>query len=426
MKATGKYHVLIVSCHLFLLFPRLCFAQAGNADSAVWHTGFISITATARIIAELPEKKLRDSLQWQQQDLLLKKYAGKRIKQVLYQRSTGRVMVFLHGYDNVLMDKATAIKEGLLIPDAVKQPAERRPYLPARVQDIYLDSPVYIGIKNIVSIYQPDADDLVIDQPGISVTGTGNKHEYAVTATTPGTATFVFADSATKKTKYLCHARVKRLPADDLLTEPEIRLGNIKTLTANPEFLKQQDGMVVGNGFSIAGGRVYFAGTGFKAVVVVSLDQKITYMKPYIDLCMPGSQIVFDNVTIKDPAGKVYSVAGFSITVVDSSTSSYNQEDYYSQTIYPEFIDGDKGLQYYVKQQLAEANIAIPEDKQVAIIFKVEADGSVAPISNQELAEMNRFERTCFDIIKNGPKWTAGKFKGKETAMIVTYSDSFY
>lgn len=426
MKATRKYYLLILFCHLFFLYPVLCFAQAGTADSAVWHTGFISITATALITVESPEKKLRDSLQWQQQDLLLKKYAGKRIKQILYQRSTDRVVVFLQGYDNVLMDKATAIKEGLLKPDPVNRPAERRTYLPARVHDIYLDSPVYIGIKNIVSIYQPDADDLVIDQPGVSVTGTGNKHEYAITASTPGTATFIFTDSATKTKKYLCHVRVKRLPADDLVTEPEIRLGNIKTLTADPEFLKQQAEMVVGNGFSIAGGRVYFAGTGFKAVVVVSLDQKITYMKPYIDLCMPGSQIVFDNVTVKDPAGKVFSVAGFSINVVDSSSSSYNQEEYYSQTVYPEFIDGDKGLKYFVRQQLAATDIAMAGDKKVAIIFKVEADGSVATISNQELTMMSKFERICFDIIKNGPKWTAGKFKGRETAMIVTYSDSFY
>ena len=64
-------------------------------------------------------------------------------------------------------------------------------------------------------------------------------------------------------------------------------------------------------------------------------------------------------------------------------------------------------------------------NKRVAFIFKVEEDGSVAPISEKELSVLSSLERKCFDIIKNGPKWTAGKFKGKSIPMAVTFTAVF-
>lgn len=421
---TGSKLLLFILPYLLSFLPVSCYAQSASSDSLVKKTGFVSITAVITYVAESPEKKLRDSLQWQEQDLIIKKYAGKKIKQVLFQRSSGRVIIFLRGSDNVLMDKATAIKEGILKPDPEELAEEKRSFMPLRPIDIFIDSTVYIGIKNVVTINGPDINDLIITHPGTDIRNTGKEDEYMITATNPGTATFIFKDSVTKRTKYLCHARIKRLPADDLATEPEVRLGNIRALYADQDLIKQQTKMIVGNGFSIAGGTVYFTGSGFRDLIVAALDEKLVYVKPYLDLCLPGSQIVFDNVTVRDPAGKVYSVSGFSITVTDSSSLAGTSEDYFAITDFPEFADGKEGLKYYVRQQLtADGNDS--ENKKAAFTFKVEEDGSLAPISNQELSALSSFERKCFDIIRSGPKWKPGKFKGRNVAMAVTFSADF-
>lgn len=417
-----KYPLKILLCLLATAFPILCFAQSNINDSLSKHIGFISVTAY--MIVESPEKKLRDSLQWQQQDLIVKKYGGKRIKQILFQKSTGRVVVFFHDRDNVEMNKATAIKEGLLKTDPIIPVKEKTAFVYQPPRDIYIDSPVYIGIRNRVTIYGPDAEDILIAQPGIEILSTGNADEYFITAKTPGTETIVFQDSGTKKTKYLCHVKVKRLPADDLATEPEIRLGNIKTLTTTPDILKQQKEIFVGNGLTLAGGKVYFSGPGFRDVIVTDLDDKLTYMKPFLDICLPGADIVFDNITVKDAGNKIYALSGFSIKVTDVADTAGAIEDYYALTSFPEFIDDRAGLKYYVRTQLLAAN-EITANQQAAFIFKVEEDGSIAPVSDGLLNSFTSFEKKCFEIIKNGPKWTPGKYNGKAAAMVVTFSAVF-
>ncbi len=417
-----KYPLKILCCLSVTALHMLCLAQSNTNDSLSKHAGFISVTAY--MIVESPEKKLRDSLQWQQQDLLMKKYTSKRIKQILFQKSTGRVVVFFHGNDNVMMDKATAIREGLLKPDPIIPVKEKQPFVYQEPRDIYIDSPVYIGIKNRVVIYGPDAEDEIIVQPGVEIINTGNKAEYIITAKTPGTETLVFRDSASKKNKYLCHVKIKRLPADDLATEPEIRLGNIKTLTTTADILRQQRSMFVGNGLTLAGGKVYFSGPGFREVIITDLDEKLTYMKPFLDLCLPGADIVFDNITVKDARNKIYAVPGFSIKLTDTSAASGALEDYYALTSFPEFADDKEGLKYYVRTQLQAAN-EITANQKAALIFKVGEDGEIAPVSDRILNSFSSFERKCFDIIRNGPKWTPGKYNGKNAAMVVTFSAEF-
>ena len=401
--------------------------QTLSSDSATKRTGFISVTATITYKVESPEKKLLDSLQWGEQKLIVKKYAGKKIKQILFQKYTGRVVVFFHGQNNLEMDKATAVSEGLLMADPVIKKREKKSFLPLNPIQIYIDSPLYIGTNNLIKIWGPDTSDIIIPLPGTLINYAGIENEYRVTVTTPGTVVFVFKDSVSKKEKYICHGLVKRLPGDDLVNEPELRLGNIRTLTASPELLMKQNELFVGNGFSISGGTAYFTGTGFKSVIITVIDKKLTYMKPYIDLCLPGSQISFDNITVRDPSGKIFSVKGFYIQVTDDIHPPALSVDYYSITSYPEFISGDEGLKYFVKEQLAaiDKNDLIAENKKVGLIFKIEADGSVSPISDMELSKWTKFERRCFDIIKNGPKWQPGKFKEKNSVMVVTYSDDF-
>ena len=347
---------------------------------------------------------------------------GKKVKSVRWQKSTGRVVVDFYGKDNVVIKKVQAVKDGLFKPDPeIIKPSA---YAPLKPVDIFIDSPLYIGIVNNFKLYGPDLSDIIIPQKRVSIQNAGTENNYTATATIPGKAELLFIDSTTGKVKYIAHALVKRLPGDGPDTEPEVRLGNITTVTTSATFLKQQNEIVVSDGFTLAGGMVFFTGTGFRDIIVADLDKVLTYTKPYIDLCMPGSQILFDDITVRDASGKIFSSNNFAIKVIDAALSDNAGADYYSLSTFPQFLYGERSLETYLKDYVAAAGINAT-GQRVSFVLKVEANGSISPISDAELAGFTPFERKCFDIIKNGPVWTPGSYKGENVAMTVTFYCEF-
>jgi hypothetical protein len=417
-KFTSCIHII----HFLITVSLRTNAQTPIAvEPAEKHTGFLSVTATMTITKEQYERMLLDSLIWHEVKPLVKNYLGKKIKQIIYQKNSGRVVVYFNRRDNIVIKKERAVKDGLFNPE----PLRKAPYLPHKPIDLYLDSPLYIGIDNMVSLYQPDASDIIIPNPQITVEKNEGYNSYTMMVDRPGNVFVLFADSATRKVKYVYHAVAKRLHSDQPDIEPVVQLGSIKGGNTDTSSLKLQNQIIINSNFSIAGGTVYFTGTGFRDVIVVDLDKGITYAKPYLDLCMPGSTIIFDNLLVNDPSGKLYSANGFSIKVTDESFLEDSSIDYYSLSTYPQFSWGEGSLESYVKEHVAADKNVVADGQSVSFIMKIETDGSISSISDMELATLSPLEKKCFEIIKNGPAWTPGSFKGKNIPMTVTFYCSF-
>ncbi len=406
---------------LILLLSLPCVAQKADPSlkSSDGEIGFISVSGY--ITVESPEKRLLDSLKWQQQDLLKKTYAGKKINQILLQRSTGRVMIFTRGGSGMQIDKAKAILEGLIAPDPVIQ-KKKSFYIPDNPFNIYIEKPLFIGISNHIKFTTAASTDSLVAYNGTSATFSGTEHEYDITVSTPGQVIFELLDSATKRPKYLYHFIAKRTADDDLQTKVEVQLGVISGLTVTPDVLKKQMEIKISKGYSLAGATVYLAGTGFKDIVAVNLYETLGFAKCYLDLCLPGSTFTFDNVRISDANGKIYAVDGFTIRVIeDSSQMDTALPDYYQFTSYPQFTGGNDLVEYYVKQQLVVTksdNIAAG-NQPVFLLLKINSDGSVNFSCEGAMQTLNNLEKKCLEIIQNGPKWIPGKFKDVDMPMIV-------
>lgn len=409
---------------IIICFPFFSSAQLPAAlPSSEKHTGFLSVTATMTVTKEQYERMLLDSLIWHEVKPLLKYYQGKKIKQMIYQKNSGRVVVYFSRRDNIVIKKKQAVKDGLFNPDPAIEKKES--YTPEKPIDVYLDSPLYIGIDNKLTLYQTHSSDIIIPNPRVSVEKNEIANNYIMTVDKPGKVFVLFADSATRKIKYVYHGVAKRLPGDGPDIEPVIHLGNIKGGTVDTSTLKKQDQIIINHNFSLVAGTVYFTGTGFRDVIVADLDKGMTYAKPYLSLCMPGSTLIFDNLLVSDPSGKLYSADGFSIKITDDSFLGDTLIDYYSLTTYPQFLWGEGSLESYVKEHIAADKNIVADGQMVSFIMKIEADGTVSAISDMELATLSPLEKKCFEIIKNGPAWTSGSFKGSNVPMTVTFYCSF-
>lgn len=411
----------------FIVLPIFATAQAtvtppGPSEK---HTGFFSATAVLILTKKQWEDVMLDSLVWHEYKPLVKYYLGKKVRSVRWQKSTGRVVVDFVAKDNAVIKKDEAVKSGLFDPG--KDRFALKPYIPLKPVEIYIDSPLYIGITNNVTIYAIGIvpSDIIMPQNHVQLQYTGTEFHFTATATIPGKAAFLFIDSATGKVKYICHALVKRLPGDGPAIEPGVRLGDITTSETTETIIKKQNRLIVTEGFALTGGTMYFTGTGFRDVIVVDIDKGITFAKPYIDLCLPGTQVLFDDITVKDTSGKIFSIDNFSIKVTGSAALADSITDYYSLCTFPQFLWGEGSLENFVKEHVAADKTISAEGQRVSFVMKIETDGSVSPVSSQELAALTPLERKCFDIIKNGPAWTAGSFKGTNVPMTVTFFCSF-
>jgi|GEM_PF-6082447 len=422
MNKRFTYSSLIII--VIIIFPLFSLAQLDTlVDPAEKHTGFLSVRVTMSVTSEQYERMLLDSLIWHDVKPLVKYYHGKKIKQMIYQKNSGRVVVYFNRRDNIVIKKNQAVKDGLFDPDSK---IKRKEFpIPEKPFEVYLDSPFFIGIENKVTLYQTHLSEVIIPNPTVSIEKTEASGEYIIEVDKPGKVFLLFADSATRKVKYVYHGVAKRLPGDGPDVEPVVQMGIIKGGTTDTGTLRRQDQIVINSNFSLVAGTVYFTGTGFRDVIVADLDKNITYAKPFLGLCMPGSSIIFDSLLVSDPGGKLYSAEGFTITVSDDSFIADGPIDYYPLTTYPQFLWGEGSLENYVKEQVAAYKNISSVGQKVSFILKVEANGKVSPVSESGLSTLSPLEKKCFEIIKNGPAWTPGSFKGENVPMTVTFYCSF-
>jgi hypothetical protein len=425
MKQKTKYWLLIC-CQTFALIVLPLFPMAQNSNTSQQNKiGFFSVTAYITITGKTSDQLLLDSLSWQKQKMAKHFYAGKIIDQIIYQKATDRIVVFaVGGRKCIPMNKATAIKEGLIYPDpiVIERPKEKEPE-PVNVTDIIIDSPLIVGIINHVCLTQFDNKGLLIPFYENCIERIGATNNYAIKVQVPGPVELFFVDSITERVKYAVHFVAKRSPADELKKEPVVTLGNIATPTASPAIIKQQQEIKATDGFSFESAFIYFSGAGFQSVLIASVYKNLGAAKCLMDYCIPGSVITVDNVQVSAPNGKIYAVNGFSIKVTDGKNAPDSAESYFMNSYYPKFPEGDYNLKYYLREQLGVSDDStFNEGRNVSLLFMVGADSSITTC-NDELSGMSDLERKCYEIIKNGPKWIPGRYKDTDVSMPVAFSE---
>lgn len=416
----------------FVIAMHCCFfsivnGQVGDSVQTVLQKesgAFMVISAYITISARDWQTYLLDSIRWQQLPSQKKFYAGKKIKRILYQKSTDRLCVFASGNYFLQMNKITAIHEGLIKADKeISWMGKRTSNLPGPQIEMYLDSPLYINKLNQLHIETAEENDIMLGSEGATITRSENENDFSISVSLPGHGEIYFNDSVTQRTKYVYHFIAKRLPADGPDIIPEAFLGNIKTMNATAEQIRSQSEIKVNGGLFFESAVVYFSGNGFKDVIIARIKKELGYLKCYLDLCLPGSIVIFDNLRVHDKNNKVYAANNIIIHVMDSSYLIDPSTDYVSMNIYPDFFGSNNNVEHYIKAELklAAADSIMPSSQNVFLMLRIGTEGQVLPPCENEQT-MSPLEKICFNIIKNGPKWAAGTFKGQPVPMIVPIS----
>ncbi|MGC4103362.1 hypothetical protein [Ferruginibacter sp.] len=196
--------------------------------------------------------------------------------------------------------------------------AEAEPPKTYTWKDIYVDTPLYVGMINRIKFTDIDLQQYTIEFSSFnSYKQSGNVQEYEATFTAPGTTSLICRNKLTGKTAYIYHYKIKRLPADEFKEEPVFSIENAYGNKIGLSSLKNAKKVVISNDLAFKSAQVYFSGTGFKSVWTQTLTQSsLKELDSLIALCQPGSQIIFDNIYITAKNGKAYGIEGKSYTVI--------------------------------------------------------------------------------------------------------------
>jgi hypothetical protein len=401
-----KYKIaflFIVNTLMILALPRNAFAQ--NSGTILVHVA--------------QQRHYLDSIKWQEQTPLGPTYLGKKIKRMLLQRSSGRVMVFIKGNtEEISIDDA--VKAGLLEAPLVTITSTESTAL----QPIFIkvDSPLYIGVNNHVKCNGIDSTDYYLDHidsvensPGY-IKGSSFNGEYDINPFHPGSLTLLFHNRQKDKPDYSFIYFIKYLPKDELNKEPKIMLGNDTAQQINYSRLKQDEEIKLSDSnFSLVSATVYFVGQQFRAIVVSSITADTTgETKSFIDQCLPGSSIIFDNVKVKDQKGKEY--------ILNTPNSFLITDDFTGSTIaplvYPEFPGGDIAASNYLDKGLADDQNEIKENTGCLLTFIVSEDGSIIDTKLKWTLPPTPLEQRCLELIEKGPRWIPGSYNVKKITML--------
>ncbi len=86
--------------------------------------------------------------------------------------------------------------------------------------------------------------------------------------------------------------------------DPVFRIGNFTSARAKVEEFKKQKFATVTDGYEFVSCNVYFAGIGFSKVGVAKMvGNDFTQLNSYLDKCAPGTNIIFNNIWVKNASG---------------------------------------------------------------------------------------------------------------------------
>jgi len=161
----------------------------------------------------------------------------------------------------------------------------------------------YIGLENPVTIGSPTGMDRThVSGSNCSVT-IGNGPHATVKVTTPGDCSITVSPQGSSP--ITLPFRIKRIP------EPEFKVGSGKIRMPSVEFKSQQfcradmgPDFIYDVHYTVISATVYFSGAGFTNVVTTSINgNSLASIQSYIQRCIPGSVVSFDNVKVTGPDG---------------------------------------------------------------------------------------------------------------------------
>jgi TonB-dependent SusC/RagA subfamily outer membrane receptor len=259
---------------------------------------------------------------------------------------------------------------------------------------------------------------------------------------------------------------------------PILTVGNLTRHTVSVADFKKQTQLNVTDGYSFVSATVYFSGKGFPQPQVVHLNgSSLQPLKNYINECVEGSSIVFDNVKVQKEGIGLIAIDGHAFQladIVEINTNTYGQQPAtttrqkntagvqevtvtgypstqnsegsnlkaisvvgyaadrkFSDTtgvkieekvftrveIEPAYPGGFEGWKNYLVKKL-DPTIPVNEGWKagtytVIVRFIVNADGSISDVTTTNY-KGSKTAQHCIDLIKNGGKWSPAIQNGKK------------
>jgi|GEM_PF-4230753 hypothetical protein len=422
-----KFTSSILSFIIFLIAILFSIPKQTKAQQ----TGFIAAYGTISIPKS--NKTTLDSIQWSVQNILVPKYQGKKIKRILLQLSTAKVVLFLGGDDLVEMDKNEAIKEGY-ISDSKPAATVLKKVTPKIIVDstkiVTVDSPLYVGITNHIKFKSlPNKKLYVVEwQSPYFKVDSANK-EININITTPGLISLFLHSQKTGQCAYEYVYKVKRLPQDELKEEPIITVGNLSGEIVDAATFKRQTTLNISKGFTFKSAYIYFSGQPFLNVYIAHIDTvSLETARLFINQCLPGSNILFDNIQVVDNlTEKVYTINRISYKLIDAAAIDRGENPDSNKVVYPSVIEGNDSMYIYLQKNLAQYKYEDVENEYNAesVEFKVMANGSIQEIPDISFQPRNSLERKFLDLIENGPKWKPATYNGENIDILFSYEINF-
>ena len=341
---------------------------------------------------------------WEKLDPLVTVYEGRKIKKMMVQHSTGKVILFLKGKDVINFTEDAAIASGFLRPSPSPE-------------IIRIDSPLYAGDRMLVHIKKQDPqDDLVsLSAP---FKATENEYEYALQYYTPGTI-WILETGYDGRTKRVFEYRVEWPAEQSTGAAPDFFPGEIRSTFVDYNLFKKQDKLTITNGYTLSGATVYFSGNGFSNVCTSTLTgPSFNGLRGFMEVCLPGTDVTFDNVSVLDASGNKILLQGKSYKLIDSLDIRKNYAPLINM---PDFPGGTYGLVMNVLQNLA----ALPPERLIKgrvdmdLSFIVETDGTLTEVFDKKNYVKNRLDETCYEMIRQSATWIPGTYKGEKMRMMV-------
>jgi len=250
-------------------------------------------------------------------------------------------------------------------------------------KDVYVDSPLYVGIVNRVKMKEFNTGDYVIGND-LAVSSTDVSDEFNVTVTTPGKMNIALRDRITGRDVYMYHYNVKRLPADEI-NEPRLIFGDSINHTIDTSSLRKMKKIMVTNGFNFVSATVYFTIPGSSYVLTSGFkDWSTPFIDSVVRLCTTGSTIIFDNVKVSDSKGREYIIVnpGVSVTNAPSNMAIFDALNELYELLNKEYRSGTI---YVAVQPHTNAEVVAAKDSRsprTANIIAMCSPGSVITFEN--------------------------------------------
>lgn len=341
---------------------------------------------------------LNNKMRLQKAKSLKNNYQSKKIKEVLLDHQYGKAVLVLKGKDSICITEDLAIKEGILAESSFNES-----------QVIKVDSPLYVNKINPVYIkLQHPENNLVSKQ--LLIKPTGVPYEYELESYLPGDGWIIETDPC-GNTK-MVYAFTSVPDPDQVTSSADFFVGNLNSLIVDYDFFKKQEIMTASKGYRFSSGTVYFAELGAMKVKSVTLaGPSLGNVKLFMNLCLPGSTIMFDNVELIDSSGQKLTPVGKSYYLVDKN----DIRPVYSVLISTPYFDkGTLSLYSY----LIETLVRLPGINLKKGIFDfdfsfiVEADGSLTDIYMPDFIGKDEIYQACYKLVKYSNGWVPGSYKG--------------